>query len=438
MQSQSPIRKLLSSRVAGLKVSPTVGINDISNQLIRENKKVYKFGLGQSPFPVPQCVVEALKNQAHRKEYLPAQGLLPLRESIADYHNINNSFKDQSLHKISPDDVIVGPGSKELIFLLQLAYYGELVLQSPCWVSYKPQADIIGRSFKIIRSKMESRWKITPKCLEEYLGFEGVDKPRVLVLNYPSNPTGVVYTDAELKALAPILREYQVIVISDEIYAPLNYKGEYHSISHFYPEGTIILNGISKWCGAGGYRLGYFVMPPSLHWLRDGMRACASETFTAVSSPISWAAITAYEKHFENEEIQEYLATAREVLKHVSDMTVDGLASYNLFSVRPDGGFYCFVNTNETKKGSELSDKLNGKDPITMERYVDKFYNEILRESGVAVLPGYHFQTMPQDGFFRLSFVDFDGAEALKNPNNEKVYDQIKYGVERIGQYMNS
>ena len=129
----------LNLNVRGLEKSATLAINEKSRQMIREGREVFRLGLGQSPFPVPDEVVEALRRNAHQKDYLPVKGLYELREAIASFN--------LRMHKVddSPDDVIIGPGSKELIFILQLVYYGDLIIPTPSWVSYAPQAKIIGR-----------------------------------------------------------------------------------------------------------------------------------------------------------------------------------------------------------------------------------------------------------------------------------------------------
>merc|ERR1712130_208862 len=129
---------------------------------------------------------------------------------------------------------------------------------------------------------------------------------------------------------------------------------------------------------------------------------------------------------------------SREILKKVSTECVDGLLSNGLNAKFPDGGFYCFVDFKNTKKGFELSEKMEGKDDHHQRLIKDNFFEHVLRESGVAVLGGHHFGTMARSLFFRLSFVDFDGAEALKNPNNDKIFDKMKYGIDAIGKYMNS
>ena len=134
----------LNLNVRGIPQSATLAINEKSEQLRRAGKKVYKLGLGQSPFPVPQPVVNALKANAFQKDYLAVKGLYQLRESIAEYYS-----RVQGLD-FSFEDVLIGPGSKELMFLLQFVYYGDLVIPTPSWVSYAPQAQIIGRHVRWI------------------------------------------------------------------------------------------------------------------------------------------------------------------------------------------------------------------------------------------------------------------------------------------------
>ena len=137
----------INLNVRGLNPSATLLINERSNELIKSGKKVYKFGLGQSPFPVPDLFVEALKKYAFQKDYLPVKGLPELREAIAGFHQRLNGFDFKA------DNVIIGPGSKELIFILQLVYYGDLIIPTPSWVSYSPQAQIVGRKVLWIKTK---------------------------------------------------------------------------------------------------------------------------------------------------------------------------------------------------------------------------------------------------------------------------------------------
>ena len=129
----------LNLNIRGISQSPTLAINELSKQLRAKGKHVYRMGLGQPPFPVPSTVVEALKMHAHEKDYLAVNGLDILRKAVARFHRQIDDVD------ISPRNVLIGPGSKELMFLLQLVYYGDIILPTPCWVSYAPQAKIVGR-----------------------------------------------------------------------------------------------------------------------------------------------------------------------------------------------------------------------------------------------------------------------------------------------------
>ncbi|MCW8806402.1 MAG: aminotransferase class I/II-fold pyridoxal phosphate-dependent enzyme, partial [Ignavibacteriaceae bacterium] len=291
----------LNLNVRGMPLSATLYINELSNKLKQQGKKVYKFGLGQSPFPVPKPVVDELRTNAFQKDYLEVKGLKPLREAVAEYHSRKNDIE------CGADNVLIGPGSKELMFLLQFVYYGELVIPTPSWVSYAPQAKIIGRQIAWIKTKEENKWRLLPEELHKICENDHY-KPRIVILNYPSNPTGVSYSCEELQELADVARRHRVILLSDEIYGELNFKGDHCSIARFYPEGTIISGGLSKWCGAGGWRLGTFTFPDSLSGLLDGMASVASETFTSTSTPIQYAAIKAFKGGIE---IERYLWNAR-------------------------------------------------------------------------------------------------------------------------------
>ena len=219
----------LNLNVRGIPQSATLAINEKSNQLRKEGRTVYKLGLGQSPFPVPRPVVEELKVNAYQKDYLPVKGLPQLREAVAEYHCRSNNICR------SEDDVLIGPGSKELMFLLQFVYYGDLVIPTPSWVSYAPQAQIIGRHVRWIKTHRENKWRLTAEELEAHCSNDH-DKPRIVILNYPSNPVGSTYNEDELKEIAQVAKEHKIILLSDEIYGELNHHGEHISIARFYPE----------------------------------------------------------------------------------------------------------------------------------------------------------------------------------------------------------
>lgn len=385
----------LSLNVRGLGQSATLAINDRSRQMQREGRNIYRLGLGQSPFPVPAPVVNALRNHAHEKDYLPAHGLRELREAVAGFHTKRDGVEAR------PDCVLIGPGSKELMFILQIVFYGELIVPTPCWVSYAPQAQIVGRRVRFIHTRREDRWRMTADLLERVCVRENDRyRPRILVLNYPGNPDGCSYTADELKEIADVARRYELILLSDEIYGQLHHKGEHVSIARFYPEGTIISSGLSKWCGAGGWRLGTFTFPPELDWLEETMASVASETYTSVSAPIQYAAVHAFRG---GELIERYLWHARRILAVLGMRCASMIREAGISVFDPVGGFYLFLDFNGL--GDRMAQRGIHDSPALCDH--------LLEDTGVALLPGEAFGRPREELTARMAYVDFDGARAL-------------------------
>ncbi|RMI00293.1 MAG: aminotransferase class I/II-fold pyridoxal phosphate-dependent enzyme, partial [Calditrichaeota bacterium] len=297
------------------------------------------------------------------------------------------------------EDVLIGPGSKELMFILQLVYYGDLVIPTPSWVSYAPQARIIGRHIRWVPTSLANDLRLSPEEIEKVC-YDDPYRPRIIVINYPNNPSGSTYRIEELKAIAHTARKYRAILLSDEIYGELHHKGQHVSIARFYPEGTIISGGLSKWCGAGGWRLGTFVFPKSLHWLRDAMAAVASETYTSTSAPIQYAAVRAFQR---DSEIQHYLYNCRRILRSLGKYLTRRLQRAGVSLPEPKGAFYLFPNF------SAYREEMNRRGIYTSE----EFCNRLLEDTGVAILPGHAFGRPPEELSGRLAYVDFDGARAL-------------------------
>ena len=383
----------LNLNVRGLPVSATLGINEKSNCMLAEGKKIYKLGLGQSPFPVPEVIVNELKNNAHQKDYLPVRGLPALCEAVAEYYR-----RTQHLAVVG-ENVLIGPGSKEMMFILQLVYYGDLVIPTPSWVSYAPQAHIVGRHVHWLQTEEQSNWLLTPEELRHHCEKDP-DKPRIVILNYPNNPTGCSYSDEQLKALAEVARQYKIIMLSDEIYGELNFNGTHRSIARHYPEGTIISSGLSKWAGAGGWRLGTFTFPAELKWLLDAMAVVASETFTSTSAPIQYAAVRAFKG---GADLERYLFQSRRVLKALSDWIWNRLSEAGVTIARPDGAFYMFPDFEP------LRERLVGRGIVNGEQLCAR----LLQDTGVAILPGNCFGRPDNELTARMAFVDFDGAKVL-------------------------
>ena len=180
----------IKENLVNIKPSATLAINELSQKQEKEGRKIYKFGLGQSPFPVPKTIVEELQLNAHKKDYLNVSGLLELREVIAKYHSKKNK------HSYTSDNVIVGPGSKELIFQTQLIMNGDLLLPSPSWVSYKPQANIINKNIHWLNTTAKNNWHLEPQKLDDVCKqFKNITK--LLIINSPNNPSGTIHGDLE-------------------------------------------------------------------------------------------------------------------------------------------------------------------------------------------------------------------------------------------------
>ena len=386
---------MLKNLVKGLKPSSTLLINETSRRLEEQGKKIYKFGFGQSPFKVPEDVVKELNDNAHQNKYLPMQGLSELRNAVANHTSKKKSYDYKS------ENVIIGPGSKELMFLLHVIFDGEIILPAPSWVSYAPQA-ILGRNkIQILQTKRENNWFPTALEIEEII-LKDKNKNYLLFLNSPNNPSGQICEN--LKEIANIAEKYNLIILSDEIYSELSFKDNYKSISNFCPEKTIISTGLSKWCGAGGWRLGYFLVPDSLIEIKDMINVLASETFSAVSAPIQYAAIKAYENDHSN-----YINKSRNILCAVGNYVYENLKSNKILINKPQGGFYLmpeFLN-KKFNSSSEMCDS-------------------ILNDTGVALLPGTDFGFNPSQMLARLSFTDFDGQEFMsKIEDNQKIDNDL-------------
>ena len=382
---------MLKNLVKDLKPSSTLLINETSRRLEEQGKKIFKFGFGQSPFKVPEDIVKELQDNAHQNKYLPMQGLSELRDVVAKYTSKKKNYGYKS------ESVIIGPGSKELMFLLHVIFDGEIILPAPSWVSYAPQA-ILGRNkTQILQTKRENNWFPTALEIEEIV-LKDKNKNYLLFLNSPNNPSGQICEN--LKEIANITEKYNLIILSDEIYSELTFKDNYQSISNFCPEKTIVSTGLSKWCGAGGWRLGYFLVPDSLIEIKNMINVLASETFSAVSAPIQYAAIKAYENDHSN-----YINKSRNILCAVGNYVYENLKSNKVLINKPQGGFYLmpeFLN-KKFNSSSEMCDS-------------------ILNDTGVALLPGTDFGFDQTRMLARLSFTDFDGQEFMdKIEDNQKI-----------------
>ena len=386
---------MLKDLVKDLKPSSTLAINEVTKKLEKQGKKIFKFGFGQSPFKIPADIVEELKSNAHQNKYLPMQGLMELRNAVAKYTSNKKNYNYQY------DNVIIGPGSKELMFLLHVIFDGEIILPTPSWVSYAPQA-ILGRNkIQILETTRENNWFPTGNQIEKII-LKDKKKNYLIFLNSPNNPSGQICNN--LEEIADIAYKYNVIILSDEIYSELSFQNDFKSISNFCPEKTIISTGLSKWCGAGGWRLGYFIIPNSLNKIKDMLNVLASETFSAVSAPIQYAAIKAYENDH-----TKYIKKSKNILSAVGKYVYLNLKSNKVLINEPQGGFYLmpeFLNT-KFSTSTEMCDN-------------------ILKDIGVALLPGSDFGFNPNKMLARLSYTDFDGQKFMDQIDDNEIIDNEK------------
>ena len=384
--------KFIKDQIDKLKPSATLAINEESNRLKKSGKKIYKFGFGQSPFPIPESIVLALKTNANKHAYLPMEGLEELRSAIADYLNKNNN------NNFNKEDILIGPGTKELMFLTQIAFQGEILLSAPSWVSYLPQALIAKNKVHWIQTTSNSNWFPTAEQIENKIKSIK-NKNLLLFINSPNNPSGTVCKN--LQEVAAIAKKNRLVVLSDEIYSQLSFDGRYKSISNFYPEGTIVSTGLSKWCGAGGWRLGFFAIPNQLRDLKNGLKTMCSESFTSVSAPIQYAAVEAYKGDH-----SAYLEAVKKILSFMGSYVYKNLKSNTINVIKPEGGFYVFPEFTNAKFSSSSA-----------------MCRDILNKTGVALLPGSDFGLDSNKMLARLSFTDFDGTGFLKNTLGSKKLD---------------
>ena len=192
------MNKIIKKQISSLNPSATLAINEESIRLKKAGKKIFMFGFGQSPFPIPEKIVEELKNNSNRNKYLPIQGLEELRSAISVYLNKNNN-------NFKAENIIIGPGSKELMLMTQIAFDGEILLPAPSWVSYQPQAIIGKNKFHWIQTSSNSNWFPTAKQIEEKVK-KIKNKNLLLFLNSPNNPSGTICEN--LKEIAEVSRKY--------------------------------------------------------------------------------------------------------------------------------------------------------------------------------------------------------------------------------------
>lgn len=369
--------------------SQTLLINTQSKLMTSQNKKVIKFGFGQSPFLPPKFVMDAFRDTVHHKEYSSVQGDPELRDYMTRFHNTHNGLE------VDPDNILLAPGSKILLFNILMAFKkADLFIPAPAWVSYAPQGKLAGHHLIKVPTSYEEKWRVRPDVLKEAAKNKKY-KASVMILNYPGNPDGLAYTDSELKALAQTARELDILVIADEIYGLLDHNLGHLSFANYYPEKTITTTGLSKWCGAGGWRFGaaflYKNIDPAF---KQALIGIGSETYSCAPSPVQMAAKAAYKDYAL---VKDYLVKQTAILKQIGSYCAKQLNTANIRVYLPEGGFYLFPDFSLHKE------KLHAHGITTSQDLCKR----LLEDTGVALLPASAFGFEPEYFAARLAYVDF-------------------------------
>jgi aspartate/methionine/tyrosine aminotransferase len=421
----------LRSSVEKLVFSPTLAINERVGHIRKQSHQILHMGFGQSPFPVYPTIQEALRTNADKNMYLPSAGLQELRSLARNYFSEKFGFYTAEF------DAIIGPGSKELVFDVQLAVEGDLLLPVPSWVSYAPQASLTNDQLIKIHTSIAENHHITADSLEKAIVAARLEgrNPKKLIINYPNNPSGLTISADRLEQIARVCKKYNILVISDEIYGLVNYQHNHVSIARYYPEGTIVTTGLSKHLSLGGYRLGVALVPVGLRTVFEAMICIASETWSAVSAPVQFAALKAFQ---EDPNLEEYIQTCTRIHCIISEYVRQTIVALDVHYPELHGAFYLYPSFDNFRE------KLNKR----AVRSSEQLAGDLLDRFQIATLPGTAFGDDPEHLTLRLATCDFDGQAALNyyrdHPDCTSVSfvhaccPNIKLGCRRLTEYFDS
>jgi aspartate aminotransferase len=412
-------------------------MNERVREMWAQGRDIYHLGFGESRFPVHPKVAEALRANAHQRSYLPALGLPELRETIAHFYL--RKFK----LAVSPDQVVVGPGSKSLLYALVMALGEEVILPQPSWVSYAPQAHLLGKPVLWVPMRLEQGYHLEVEILREKMEAEKEEwgNPELLILNSPHNPTGTMMPPERVQHLADFAREEQLMVLSDEIYALVTHGGTPHvSVAHHYPEGTVVLGGLSKHMSLGGWRFGVAILPAGRtgEALRRAVQNIAGSIWSCVTAPVQYAALVAYG---DDPEIDEFVGHCARMHAIRSRYLYEGLVRAGIPCAEPSGAFYVYPNFDKWRMA------LAGNGVQTSGDLADY----LLDKYELATLPGLAFGGGPEDLSLRLSSSYLDAgtdekANALveafaadQDPERfiQDYHPRLREAVNRLGEFVN-
>ena len=361
----------------------------------------YGFAFGQSPFAVPKIMQEALIKNSNKGEYAAVPGIPELRNAISKYN------KHYFHMDVAPERIYVGPGTKELIFNLLEILHGTVILPTPAWLGYLPQIRFLQKNYHMLSTRANK--KISPSDLRK-LALRLQDRQKILILNNPNNPTGLLYDQLELEEIADVCREQNIVVISDEIYAQTTFNfSKFVSMGKIYPEGTFVTNGLSKSHAAGGYRLGYVVFPQHTTELKSQFKKILATEYTAVSTPIQHAAVAGFEI---SKEMDEYFEITRNIHHIMGEYTHDVLLEIDgVKATKPDATFYLLADFNAFATDLQKV-KISTSQKLSESLMVHPYHT--------AIVGGDSLVLERTDYSARIAYVDYDGAKVFENYKNQK------------------
>lgn len=411
-----------------IKLSATLALNAKISELRAGGHQVYHMGFGEAKFPVHPKVLAALKDHATARSYLPVTGLPELRQSVARYYRRRFNIPAEA------EQVIIGNGSKTMLFAAIIALEGDVLLPSPTWVSYETQAQLSGKSVTWFPTSLENNYCPTAADLKAGLAAARAagQSPQILVLTSPGNPTSSVYPPELIKELAAVARQEGLVIISDEIYALTTYGDvPFVSMAQYYPERTIVTGGLSKHLSLGGWRLGAAILPPGElgRQLGNYMAAVAGAVWTMAAAPVQHAAVVAYS---DDTEIDAYAEKCTQIHGAITTYLYDALTALNIPCSKPGGGFYVYPSFAPWREALAQKHNIHTSEELA---------HFLLDETHVASLPGSAFGAASQDLSLRLStsylyaFTDDEGWRMLNNfdptqPRDEYVVQNCSGVVE--------
>jgi aspartate aminotransferase len=359
----------LANRVHTLSPSTTLAITAKAKELKQQGIDVIGLGAGEPDYNTPQNILDAaLKsmNEGHTK-YTPAGGLPALKKAIID-----KLQRDQGL-TYKPSEILVGIGAKHVLYTLfqvLLNEQDEVIIPIPYWVSYPEQVKLAGGVPVYIEGTAEQQYKVSPQQIQDAL----TDKTRAIILNSPSNPSGMLYTEEELKDIAAICKEANIWIISDEIYEKLIYGDAKHvsiaQTSEDAKERTVIINGVSKSHSMTGWRIGYAAGNKEI------ITAMTDLASHSTSNPVTTSQYAAIEAYNGPQDAVEEMRAAFESRLEIIYPKVVAIPGFKV--LKPQGAFYLLPDVSETARKTGYEN-------------VDAFADALLTEANVAVIPGSGF-----------------------------------------------